>query len=134
MIARKRIQKKEEAQMYRKVGSKYEPVGDLYAYEGLGEGWWLIRVQPGCTTVRECVYPDRAEAAAAFRECADQLAKWIMDASSGRPDKHKMTEDEVADWKKLVKKHGWRYIQYDSAVQIADKVIAEVVKRRGLKL
>ena len=39
-----RVAFKEDQRLYRKVGKKFVPVNDPYAYDGLSNGFWLIRI------------------------------------------------------------------------------------------
>ena len=61
MKALDRIAHKEQQTLYKKVGKKYVQVNDPYAYDGLREGWWLVKVASGCTSIRAAVYPNKAE-------------------------------------------------------------------------
>ena len=70
MNAETRIYEKMNDQLYKKVGNRYVSYNDPYAYEGLREGWWLVKVQPGSTSIRQCLRPARAELQAALRDKA----------------------------------------------------------------
>ena len=50
---------KEGQRLYRKVGKKFVPVNDPYAYDGLRNGFWLIQVKDGSTSIRQEIYPEK---------------------------------------------------------------------------
>ncbi len=47
---------KEDERLYRKVGKKFVPINDPYAYDGLRNGFWLIQVKDGCTSICSCIF------------------------------------------------------------------------------
>ena len=68
---------KEDQRLYRKVGKKFVPVNDPYAYDGLRNGFWLIEVKDGSTSIRQEIYPDKAPIQAAARMLEDKLIEII---------------------------------------------------------
>ena len=68
---------KEDQRLYRKVGKKFTPVNDPYAYDGLRNGSWLIQIKDGCTSIRQEIYPDKAPIHAAARLMEEQLVEII---------------------------------------------------------
>jgi hypothetical protein len=66
-----RINFKENQRLYKKVGKKFVPVNDPYAYDGLREGFWLIKISGGTTSIRQQVYPckSRSEERRVGKEC-----------------------------------------------------------------
>ena len=87
MTAYNNILNKQDNQLYKKVGRKYIPASDICAYDGLREGWWLVKVSSGSTSIRSCVYPAKAELQAAIKDKEDQLVDIIRKASEARPKK-----------------------------------------------
>jgi hypothetical protein len=85
MKANERIAAKESQILYRKVGRKYVKNNDPYAYDGLRDGWHLIKVDKGCTSIRSCVYPDRAEIIAAMKNKEDKIKVSASSPSSFSP-------------------------------------------------
>lgn len=119
------IQGKQDQTLYRKEGDKFVPVSDPWACEGLREGWWLVQVRPGSTSIRACIYPDKAPIMAAAREMEDQLIGVIRAASEAKPNRVPITKDLKRDWDKLIAKHGDQLstLQYPSFQQNAEDII-----------
>ena len=130
MNASTRIYEKMNNQLYKKVSRKYIPVNDPYAYDGLREGWWLIKVEPNSTSIRQQVYPHKAEITAAARDKEEELIKIIRKASEARPKENSLTPEALADWQALIDKHGnqFRTLQYPSFQENAEKIIEALIK------
>lgn len=47
-----------ERTLYEKRGRRYYPVSERETFDGIPEGWWLVRVQPGLRSSRRIVAPD----------------------------------------------------------------------------
>lgn len=120
-----RIKNKASQILYKKVGRKYVPVNDPYAYDGLREGWWLVGVKAGCTSIRQQVWPDRSAITAAARDIEDQLTKIISDASAARPKDLPLSADQKTDWEWFIAKHGKSFstLEYPSHQDNAQKII-----------
>lgn len=120
-----RAASKEDQRLYRKVGKKFVPVNDPYAYDGLRNGFWLIEVKDGCTSIRQEIYPDKAPVHAAARELEDKLVEIIREACEARPNKTPLTENEKKDWDKFIKKHGESFntLHYPSFAESAKKIV-----------
>lgn len=116
---------KEDQRLYRKVGKKFLPVNDPYAYEGLRNGFWLIQVKDGCTSIRQEVYPQKAAIHAAARLMEDKLLDIIREATAARPSNSVLTEEQEKDWKKFIKKHGesFNVLHYPSFQENAEKIV-----------
>ena len=110
---------------YKKVGRKYVQDRDPWAYEGLREGWWLVKIAPGSTSIRQQVYPNRAEITAAAREKEDQLVDIIRKASEARPSQNPLTPEALADWQAFIAKHGKEFntLEYPSLQENADRIM-----------
>ena len=130
MNASTRIYNKMDEQLYKKHGRKYVPVNDPYALDGLREGWWLVRVAPGSTSIRQQVYPYKAEITAAARDKEDELIDIIREASEARPSQNPITPEALADWKEFIAKHGKEFnsLEYPSIQQNAEKIIEALLK------
>ena len=131
MNAKQRIAQVGSDILYRKVGKRYIPVNDPNAYQGLSEGYWLIKVSPGCTSIRQSVYPDRAEIQAAAHSKQEKLIEIVRKAGEARPQKIKLTEEEHKDWKAFIKKHGksFNMLCYPSLHEVTEQIIEELLKK-----
>lgn len=133
MKSSERITLKEQNILYKKVGKKYVQVNDPWAYDGLREGWWLVKVSEGCTSIRSTVYPNKAEIIAAAKDKEDELLKIILDASSARPKEGvPMSEECRKDWQALIDKHGKELstIYYPSFQENAEKIVNALLEPR----
>ena len=130
MTAYNRILDKQDNQLYKKVGRKYIPASDIWAYEGLREGWWLVKVAPGSTSIRQQVYPYKAEITAAAREKEDQLVDIIRTASEARPSQNPLTPEALADWQAFIAKHGKEFntLEYPSLQENAERIMDALLK------
>ena len=127
---------KEDQRLYRKVGNKFVPVNDPYAYDGLREGFWLIKIEKGCTSIRQQIYPDKAPLTAAARLIEDKLVGIIRKASEARPGwgKHTpLSPEEKKDWEKFINKHGESFnsLAYPSFQENAEKIVAALIDKQG---
>lgn len=132
MITTKQQMENDKASiLYRKVGKKYVPVSDPWAYNGLREGWWLVGVQPGSVTMRQCVYPDKAALQAAAHELQDQLINIIRKASEAKINKVPLTEQLKKDWEWLISKHGEELstLCYPSFAQNAEDIVNVILNK-----
>ena len=123
-----RAASKEDQRLYRKVGKKFVPINDPYAYDGLRNGFWLIHVKDGSTAIRQEIYPDKAHISAAARELEDKLVDIIREACEARPNKTPLTPEQKKDWDKFIKKHGESFntLHYPSFQENAEKIIAAI--------
>jgi len=130
MNANNRIGLKQDSIRYKKVGNRYVQVNDPYAYDGLGYGWWLIKVSPSSKTIRTIVYPNNAEIRAAALDKVDQMIDIIRDAGKGAPDQVKHSPEALVDWEAFMDKHGseFNYISYPSLYDVATKIIDNLIK------
>ena len=115
---------------YKKVGRKYVQDNDPCAYEGLREGFWLVKVVAGSTSIRQQVYPCKAEITAAARDKEDQLVDIIRKASEARPSQNPLTPEALADWQAFIAKHGKEFntLEYPSIQENAEKIIEALLK------
>ena len=124
---------KEDQRLYRKVGNKFVPVNDPYAYDGLREGFWLIKIDKGCTSIRQQIYPEKAPLTAAARLIEDKLVNIILKASEARPMKTALTPEQKKDWDKFISKHGDSFstLAYPSIQENAEKIVAALIDKQG---
>jgi len=130
MNANNRIGLKADSIRYKKVGNRYVQVNDPYAYEGLSNGWWLVKVSPESKTIRAIVHPNNAEIRAAALDKVDELMDIIREAGEGTPVKAELTLEALADWKAFIAKHGeqFNYISYPSLHDVATKIMDNLIK------
>jgi hypothetical protein len=131
MNAQQRIKQVESKILYRKQGKRYIQVTDDNSYFGLQEGYWLVKVAPGCTSIRQCVYPNKAEIQAAAHNKQDELMEIIRKAGEARPRTIKLTKEEHKDWEAFIKKHGesFNMLCYPSLQEVTEKIIDELLKK-----
>jgi len=122
----------ESQRLYRKVGKKFVPVNDPYAYTGLHNGFWLVHIKEGCTSIRQQIFPDKAPLTAAARLIEDKLIDIIREASAARPTKIALTPEEKKDWDKFIAKHGdsFNTLHYPSIQENAEKIVAALVDNK----
>lgn len=126
MNAETRVYEKIDNQLYKKVGRKYVEANDPYALDGLEAGWWLVKVQPGCTSIRQCLRPAKAELQAAIRDKTDALVDIIRKASEARPsDRVLMSEQAKADWEWFISRNGAEFntLHYPSIQENAEQIV-----------
>lgn len=123
------IKVREGETRYVKRGKKYIPVTDPYATYGLSAGWWLVGVRPGGTTIRQCVYPDKAAIEAAATDLEDKLVDIIREASQIRPIKTQLLPSEKLDWDALIQKHGNSFssLQFPSFHENAERIVSAIL-------
>jgi hypothetical protein len=123
----------ESERLYRKVGKKFVPVNDPYAYTGLHNGFWLVHVKEGCTSIRQQIYPEKAPLTAAARLIEDRLIDIIRKASEARPANIPLTPEQKKDWEKFIAKHGEAFntLHYPSIQENAEKIIMAIVDEQG---
>jgi hypothetical protein len=124
---------KEDQRLYRKVGKKFVPANDPYSYDGLREGFWLIHITQGCTSIRQQIYPDKSRLTAAARLVEDKIIDIIRKVSEARPAKTALTHEQKKDWEKFIKKHGESFstLSYPSIQENAEKIIMAIVDEQG---
>jgi hypothetical protein len=121
-----------ETILYKKVGKKYVQASDPWAYTGLREGWWLVKVSGGCTSVRSTVYPAKAEILSAAKDKEDQLVDIIRKASEAKPKEGvPISEEARKDWEWFISKHGEEFntIYYPSFQENAEKIVDALLEK-----
>jgi hypothetical protein len=114
------------------VGKKFVPVNDPYAYDGLREGFWLIHITQGCTSIRQQIYPEKSAITAAARLMENKLIDIIRKASEAKPTKIALSKEEKEDWDKFAAKHGdsFNTLCYPSIQENAEKIVAALVDNK----
>ena len=132
MNAIETIEMQEEGTLYKKKGRKYVPVNDVWAYEGLRDGWWLVGVNQNGSgkTMRRLVFPAEAEQQAAIKKNADKILDIIREASEARPAPNRLSAEAEKDLKVWQDKHKkeMAYFEYPSLQDMAEKIITELTK------
>jgi hypothetical protein len=131
MNAQQRIYNKMNEVFYKKVGRKYVQINDPYALDGLREGWWLVKVKPGSTSIRQAVYPAKAEIQAAAKDKEEELVEIIRKASEARPQSIPLSEQAKADWDWFMSRNGKEFntLEYPSAQENAELIIAALLQK-----
>ena len=85
---------------------------------------------PGSTSIRQQVYPSKAEISAAARDKADELLQIIREASEAKPAKIPISPEALADWQAFIAKHGNEFssLQFPSMQENAEKIIEALLK------
>jgi hypothetical protein len=124
---------KEDQRLYRKVGKKFVPANDPYSYDGLREGFWLIHIKEGCTSIRQQIHPEKSAITAAARLIEDKLVDIIRKASEARPVNIPLTPEQKKDWEKFIAKHGdaFNTLCYPSIQENAEKILMAIVDEQG---
>ena len=127
-----RAARQEDSRLYRKVGKKFVPVNDPYAYDGLREGFWLIKIEKGYTSIRQQIHPEKSAITAAVRECEGKLVDIIRKASGARPVNNELTPEQKKDWEKFIAKHGDSFstLCYPSIQENAEKIVAALIDNK----
>lgn len=114
---------------YEKVGRRYKPVREEYAWSSLPSGAHLVVIKPGLASMAYNINPDDAGLIAAARMKRDKLREILMDAMAMKPSKRPITEAQKSAWEAFSKAMGGdRYcVQYDSVAGLIDKLIDAVI-------
>jgi hypothetical protein len=124
--------RRENQRLYRKDGKRYVPFNDPYALDGLSEGFWLIKIEDGHTSIRQEIVPDKVAIHAAAREMEDQLMDIIQDACEARPVKLVLSDEEKKDWDWFIAKHGKSFsvLNYPSFEATAKEIISVLTNKK----
>lgn len=122
----------EDQKLYKKVGKRYVQANDPDVWNGLREGWWLVKVQDGSTSIRSTLFPDNAELEAAMKDAEDKIVDILNKALQARPSKREITPEFKKAWERMIKKFGNEMclLQYDSLYGIAENILKEVVNNK----
>lgn len=103
----------------------FVPINDPYATDGLTQGCWLVRVEPGSTSIRHCIEPSHASVDFAFWMMADKISNIIAEASEARVKSKPLTKKEEKALKAFYAALGEEkllYFEYPSIQDIAEKI------------
>lgn len=120
--------------IYKKEGKKYVPIAEMDYGTRFPEGFSLVYCQPGVTSFRFKIDPDKAAVFAAVKELLEKdLIDIISNAIQMKPKENLITEEQKAAWNNFVKVMGNDKfaVQYDSIREMADKVLA-VIEEKAL--
>lgn len=133
--AAERVRVVEDQRLYKKVGRKYIQANDSDCYSGLREGWWLVKVGEGCTSIRASIRPDYAEIEAAMKDAEDKIVDIIRKATEAKAKPRKITPEFKKAWERMVKKFGpeMSLLHYDSMQGIAETIVKEVLNNKRKK-
>ena len=110
--------------LYRKSESgRYVPVNDPHAYDGLGNGSWIVVVKKGSVTIRKLINPKCLELEAALYYLEEGLCEAMSKKAKMRPRDIPMSKKEIGAWKKFEKTMGKdmpRYFEFAAYQEIAD--------------
>jgi hypothetical protein len=127
--ANSHAQLKQETTLYKKTASgRYIPATDPWAYDGLREGWWLVKVQSGTTTIRQCVHPNQAELEAARKDAEEKITDILRHCLEAKPKSSSISPEFAKAWKRLSKKYGAEMLllEYPSLYEAAEKILSEL--------
>jgi len=120
-----------DGKLYQKIGKRYYPISDLFAYDGLWKGAWLVTVDDACISTRKSVEPDNIAVEVAFKYAADRLTEIIAKHSEARPKSIALTPLEqkaIKAYHDVMGNEKILYFDYPSIATIAEEIIAEIRK------
>lgn len=93
-------------ELFVKRGKRYVSTNDPWAYTGLQKGHWHVWVREGSTTIRQAVWPDRENVAAAMLEAEEAMVQALSEKAKVRPPSVKMSARHQKAWARYVKEAG----------------------------
>lgn len=123
------IKSQEEKILYKRTESgKYVATTDPWAHEGLSEGWWLVKVQAGSTSIRQCLRPDNAELEAAKKDAEEKIVSILHRCLEAHPKSSHVSPEFSRAWKRISKKYSQEMLllQYPSLYEAAEKILSEL--------
>ena len=86
--------------LYEKRGRRYFPVLERDAYAGLPKGYYLLRIEPGMTSVSKATEPDFAAVELAMRDAIDAMTDAMRKSCECLPPKRTpLTPRQKSGWK-----------------------------------
>jgi hypothetical protein len=124
--------RRENQRLYRKDGKRYVPVNDPYALDGLDEGFWLIKIEDGHTSIRQEIVPDKVAIHAAAIAMEEELVDIIEEACEAKPVKLVLSDEEKKDWDWFIAKHGKSFsvLNYPSFEATAEEIISVLTNKK----
>ena len=108
---------------YEKVGSRYKPVSeyDSDLLDAMPKGTHIVMCYPGGRSTRYMIDPALAPMIAAGRYAETTIAEKIVKASTMRPKRSPVTEEQRKAWIQMCKAFGDEMfaVEWDSAFDIA---------------
>lgn len=117
--------------LYKKVGKKYTPVAEHDVIHSYPEGFYLLRIQPGCNSTSPLkLHPRYAQLEAALHHFKDDLVSELAEAATVRTDKQITAEQQEA-WDNMLAVMGdnSRMFFYRSLYDIVDVAFAKLENR-----
>lgn len=117
--------------LYRKdeETGQFLAVHDTEAYNGLSDGCWIVMVDAGCTSVRQCIEPAKAPLQFAALMMSNKICKYLSKVSelqsntlSGKPYTNKQLKI-VKQIQNLPEEDKFLYFQYDSLQGMAENIL-----------
>lgn len=117
--------------LYKRVGKRYVQCNDPHGYSGLREGHWYVKVTPGCTSIREAIWPNHTEVQAALFDLEEKLVELMRKATEAKHRKALLTPAEKKAWDHLIKVGGESFstLSYGSLYSIAEEILRPVKDR-----
>jgi hypothetical protein len=119
--------------LYKKEGRRYVPVHDTEAYDGLGDGSWLVQVEGGSTSIRKCVDPNTAALKFAALMKSRKICSYLSEVSKARPHQTKLTKKQLQIFKmfdNLPDKDKLLYWSYDSLQDMSENIIKLILDEK----
>ena len=111
--------------LFKKVGRRYRPVAEHDASDSYPEGAHLVICQPGSTTRRFGIEPDRAGLLAAAEPLREKIKAIVVEKMRMRPTKRPLTPEQRRAWetfKGVMGQDGYM-LEYPSVAEVADAVV-----------
>lgn len=121
-----------DGKLYEKIGNRYHPVSSLHAYDGLGEGHWLVSVDSDFMSVRQCVIPDRAGLQAAIHVTHNKLAAIIAKYTEARVDRPLTAKEvkAVQAYREVMGEERSLYFEYPVINSLAEEILTELIDKK----
>lgn len=71
--------------LYRKIDGQFVAVSEELHVVGWSDGFYLVEVKPGVTSMARALSPDYAELECAFKVLEEEFAKGLQSAMAARP-------------------------------------------------
>ena len=111
--------------LYEKRGRRYFPVLERDAYDGLPKGYYLLRIEPGMTSVSRTTEPDHAAVELAMRDAMDAMTDAMRKSCECLPPKRTpLTPRQKRGWEAWKREMGSEAMFYFEGVSMQDVVEA----------
>lgn len=117
--------------LYEKRGRRYFPVLEHDAYAGLPKGYYLLRIEPGSTSVSKTTEPDFAAVELAMRDAIDAMTDAMRKSCECLPPKRTpLTPRQKRGWEAWKREVGDDAMFYFEGVSMQDVVEAGIAALR----